>query len=83
VCQTRTADVVDVAYVNNVTLSTGCVRVGEAAKGGQFLTNQGQSGWVFAPRARKLVLQVSKKAGNRNEGWQVKKELAMRSKGLG
>ncbi len=39
----------------------GCVRVGEAAKGGT-------SGWIFAPRAKKLVLQVSKKAGNQEQG---------------
>jgi hypothetical protein len=56
--------------------------VGEVAKDGQLIANQGKSGWVFTPRARKLVLQASKKAGNGNEGWQVK-ERAMRSKGLG
>ncbi len=27
-----------------------------------------KSGWVFAPRARKLVLEVSKKAGNKGQG---------------
>jgi hypothetical protein len=29
VCQTRTADIFDVVYVNIVTLSVGCGRVGE------------------------------------------------------
>jgi hypothetical protein len=33
------ADVVDVVYVNIVTWSMGCVRMGEAAKGGQLVTN--------------------------------------------
>jgi hypothetical protein len=36
-CQT---DVVDVVYVNIVTV--GCGRVGEAAKGGQLIANQRQ-----------------------------------------
>ncbi len=38
----ETADVVDVAYVNNVTWSVGCLGVSEAARGKQFLANQGQ-----------------------------------------
>ncbi len=46
----------------------GCGRVGEAAKGGQLLSNQGKSGWEFAPRARKLVLQVSKIEGDKRQG---------------
>jgi hypothetical protein len=37
-----TADVVDVIYVNIVTRSMGCVRVGEVAKGEQLIANQGQ-----------------------------------------
>jgi hypothetical protein len=45
----------------------GCVRVGGVAKGGQLI-------------ARKLDLQVSKKAGTGNKGWQVKKQ-AKRVKG--
>ncbi len=53
VCQTRTADVVDIIYVNIVTWSMGCVRVGEAAKGGQLIANQGQE-WMG----------TSKKAGS-------------------
>ncbi len=40
-----TADVVDVVYVNIVTLSVGCVRVGEVAKGEQLIVNQGQE-WM-------------------------------------
>ncbi len=40
-CQTRTADVVDVIYVNIVTWSMGRKRVGELAKGGQLLADQG------------------------------------------
>jgi hypothetical protein len=40
--QTRMPDVVDVVYLNIVTLSVGCGRVGEAAKGGQLTANQGQ-----------------------------------------
>ncbi len=46
----------------------GCGRVGEAVKGGQLLANQGQSGWGFAPRARKLVLQVSKIDSDKGQG---------------
>jgi hypothetical protein len=46
----------------------GCGRVGEAAKGGQLLSNQGKRGWEFAPRARKLVLQVSKIEGDKGQG---------------
>ncbi len=37
----RMANDVDVVYVNIVTLSMGCVRVGEVAKGGQLIANQG------------------------------------------
>jgi hypothetical protein len=33
-CPTRTAGVADVVYVNIVTRSVGCERVGELAKGG-------------------------------------------------
>ncbi len=43
-----------------------CVGVGEVAKGEQLIANTTpihKSGWVLAPRARKLVLQVSKKSG--------------------
>ncbi len=39
------ADVVDVVYVNIVTWSLGCVRVGEVAKGEQLIANQGQE-WM-------------------------------------
>ncbi len=44
-CQTGTADVVDVVYVNIVTWSMGCVRVGQVAKGGQLIANQRQE-WM-------------------------------------
>jgi hypothetical protein len=50
------ADVVDVVYVNIVTWSMGCSRVGEAAKGGQKITNQGQE-WMG-------IRTTSKKAGS-------------------
>jgi hypothetical protein len=64
VCQTRTAGVVDVVYVNIVTYSVGCESVGEPARGGQLLVDQGQE-WkrvdgYSPPREKKLVLQVSK-----------------------
>ncbi len=39
------AGVVDVVYVNIVTWSVGCERVGELAKGGQMLADQGQE-WM-------------------------------------
>jgi hypothetical protein len=39
------ADVVDVAYVNIVTWSVGCVGVGEVAKGEQSMANQGKE-WM-------------------------------------
>jgi hypothetical protein len=55
VCQTKTADIVDEVCVNIVTLSVGCERVGEVAKGGQFL-NQGQE-WIG-------IRAMSKKAGS-------------------
>ncbi len=38
----RTADVVDVIYVNTVTWSMGCLERSEAAKGEQLIANQGQ-----------------------------------------
>jgi hypothetical protein len=38
-------DVVDVVYVNTVTWSVGCERVGELVKGGQLLADQGQE-WM-------------------------------------
>ncbi len=55
-CQTRTADIVDVVYVNIVTLSVGCERVGELAKGRQLLANQGQE-WMG-------IRSTSKKGGS-------------------
>jgi hypothetical protein len=51
-----TADVVDVVYVNIVTWSLGCVRVGEVAKGGQLIANQEQE-WIG-------IRSMSKKAGS-------------------
>ncbi len=39
------AGVVDFVYVNIVTWSVGCERVGELARGGQLLVDQGQE-WM-------------------------------------
>jgi hypothetical protein len=50
------ADIVDVVYVNNVTWSVGCERVGELAKGGQLLADQGQE-WMG-------IRTISKEAGS-------------------
>ncbi len=50
-----TPDVVDVVYVNIVTWSMGCVRVGEVAKGEQLIANQEQE-WMG-------ICTESKKAG--------------------
>jgi hypothetical protein len=59
--QTRTADDVDVIYVNIVTSSVGCERLGELAKGGAVVGRQGtRVNGCSPPRAKKLVLQVSK-----------------------
>ncbi len=59
VCQTRMADIVDVIYVNIVTWSVGCGRVGEAAKGGQLLANQGEE-WMGIRTTRKKAGSPSK-----------------------
>jgi hypothetical protein len=40
-CQTRTADIVDVVYVNIVTCYVGCGRVGETAKDGAVVSKPG------------------------------------------
>ncbi len=71
VCQTRTAGVVDVVYVNFVTSSVGCERVGELAKGGAVVGRPGTRVDGYSPpRAKKLVLQVSKQgmAGSKKLG---------------
>jgi hypothetical protein len=68
-CQTRTAGVVDVVYVNIVTLSMGCERVGEPAKGGTVVVGPGaRVDGYLPPRAKKLVLQVSKNGMARSKG---------------
>jgi hypothetical protein len=59
-CQTRTADVVDVVNVNIVTWSVGCGRVGEAAKGAQLIANQGQE-WMGIRTTYKKPGSPSKK----------------------
>ncbi len=60
-CQTRTAGVVDVVYVNIVTRSVGCKRVGELTNGGAVVGRPGTRVDGYAPpRAKKLVLEVSK-----------------------
>jgi hypothetical protein len=50
-----------------------CVRVGEVAKGEQLIANQGQEWMGIHTTSKKADLQVSKKAGNGNKGWQVKR----------
>ncbi len=67
----RTAGVVDVIYVNIVTWSMGCERVGELAKGGAVVGRPGArvDGYSL-PRVKKLVLQVSKNMEWREaRGW--------------
>jgi hypothetical protein len=60
-CQMRTAGVVDVVFVNIVTWSVRCERVGELAKGGAVVSRPGTRVDGYSPpRAKKLVLQVSK-----------------------
>jgi hypothetical protein len=55
----------------------GCERVGELAKGGAVVSRPGgKSGWVFAPRAKKLVLQVSKTGDNREHRVGLKQALS-------
>jgi hypothetical protein len=59
-CQMRTAGVVDVGYVNIVTWSVGCERVGELAKGGTVVGRPGTRVDGYSPpQAKKLVLQVN------------------------
>ncbi len=53
------ADVVDVIYVNIVTWSKGCVRVGEVAKGEQMISNQGQE-WMGIRATSKIAGSPSK-----------------------
>jgi hypothetical protein len=53
------ADIVDVVYVNIVIWSVGCERVGEAAKGGQLLANQGQE-WLGIRATSKKACSPSK-----------------------
>ncbi len=54
------ADIVDVVYVNIVTWSVGCERVGEVAKGGQLLANQGQEWMGIHTTSKKAGLEVNK-----------------------
>ncbi len=71
-CQTRTAGVVDVVYLNIVTWSVGCERVGERAKGGAVVGRPGTRVDGYSPpRVKKLVLQVSKHRaiGSKGLGW--------------
>ncbi len=47
----------------------GCERVGELAKGGAVVGRPGTRGDRYSPpRAKKLVFQVSKTRGNREQG---------------
>jgi hypothetical protein len=60
-CQTRTTGVADVVYVNIVTWTVGCERVGGLAKGGVVVGRpETRVDGYSSPRAKKLVLQVSK-----------------------
>jgi hypothetical protein len=60
-CQTRTTGFVDVVYVNIVTWSVGCERVGELAKGRAVVSRPGARVDGYSPpREKKLVLQVIK-----------------------
>ncbi len=52
----RMADIVDFVYVNIVTWSVGCERVGELAKDGKLLADQGQE-WMG-------IRTTSKEAGS-------------------
>ncbi len=55
----RTADIVDVIYLNIVTWSVGCERVVELAKGGHLLADQGQE-WMGIRTMRKEAGSPSK-----------------------
>jgi hypothetical protein len=71
-CQTRTAGVVNVVYVNIVTWSVGCERVGEIARGGAVVSRPGTRVDGYSPPwEKKLVLQVSKRGlvGSKRLGW--------------
>jgi hypothetical protein len=68
----RTSGVVDVVYVNIVTWSMGCERVGELAKGEAVVGRPGaRVDGHSPPRAKKLVLQESKHGivGSKGLGW--------------
>jgi hypothetical protein len=63
------AVVVDVVFVNIVTVSIGCERVGELAKGGAVVGRPGERVDGYSPpRAKRLVLQVSKYGMARSKG---------------
>jgi hypothetical protein len=63
------AGVVDVVYVNIVTVSMGCERVGELAKSGAVFGRPGERvDGSSPPRAKRLVLQVSKYRMARSKG---------------
>jgi hypothetical protein len=66
----RTAGVVDVVYVNIVTSSVGCERVGELAKGWAVVGRLGTKVDGYSPpQAKKLVLQVSNTECQEAMGW--------------
>ncbi len=58
-CLTRTTGVVDVVYVNIVTWYVWHERMGELAKGGQLLADQGQE-WMGILAASKEASSPSK-----------------------
>jgi hypothetical protein len=76
VCQTRTTGVADVVYVNIVTLSVGCERVGRLAKGGAVVNRPGTRVDGYSPpRAKKLVIQVSKEGVAMRKGLGLMNEI--------
>ncbi len=46
----------------------GCGRVGDAAKGGQLITNQGKEWMGIRTTSKKAGSTRSKKAGNKGQG---------------
>jgi hypothetical protein len=72
----RATGVADVVYVNNVTRTVGRERVGELAKGEAVVGRPGTRADGYSPpRAKKLVLQVSKHGLMGSKGTGLSKAL--------